>query len=672
MAIFENLDVTPPAAIIGELGCWGDEAYNNNHSSASNHVMIGEEYEAWLAAEHARVAAAKKNVKKYVKHVDVPSEDAWTNDPLSSIMWPLGAFLEPEGWVAIQQMRKPKTVSYRRLMPRTWALARTIHQALPELDIWAKQTSWQKINWETITAGDKVEIKGRPPFYKKAMSEWDVLQMLTNPEARGLANSDRYGDRFSRVCQVRIDIDLDEIFDCWEADVAALDDLRDEIGLIHDVFGAFGLTVSIFRTGNRGVQAVASIAWMERAAAWVLMEAIRTVLKGAARRTWRATDFKSNLDGLMRLPLGLHRWSSSLAVFLDRNGRVIPADQQPDEFVRSFVERQDYCWTWAEEMQPILGETHVIPTAKLREIVECFPLNSLVQTFLKACQQFGVEGWIEPKFDERDSHTKEGSSENDVEIEVVQGPDQNHTHELDSHTKERGISVGVGKALPASLKAIGQTILDAAYKEGESFGYYVNRMKGVTGKNAVGWALVVNDGDKEKAKAFLDQQAEDVPGNPESIAARKALIAWCIEGNDTYERFARRAAMRTHKSVDVIVDESHIAVAERIISALPELRRGSAGRTKVCRTKVFTAKSLDVIRQALAVIIAIGYQSPDGLIAVSERTLASRIGTTQANVKRGLRWVTKGHEDCLMDALEIVEMPAKITEPTVYKLGSGL
>ena len=635
---------------------WPDAEFEFDPNRSSP-VMTGEEHEAWLAAENERVALAKKAAKKIAKHIDLPA-DAWSANPFASVEFPLGAFLEPDGYQTIQRMKKPNTRSYAHHMPRTLALARTIHQAIPEVAVWGKQAADRKAAWETITEGTWVMKK----WQKTAMTEWEVLKMLADPNARTLASTDAKGDQYSRVGHIRIDIDLDRTFDRWWDDDAHAE-LAGEIGLVHDVFNHFGLAVEVFRTGNRGIQSVAPIPWMPRSAAWVLTEAIRTVLRGTRRRDWRATDFKTSLQGLMRLPLGLHKLSRSLALFLGHDGGVRPLEAQVTAFVNAFVVRpDDYSWVWTEEMRPRLGTAHEVPAITLGEIVAEYPNNPLVEQFFEACREFDVKGWV--KSTECKSHTKEAEDlTNMVECAA----------ECESHTKCEEGTVGRGSghrmlgAAPAKLKAIGQAILDAGFNKGESFGYYVNVMHGVKGKNAIGWALVVNDGNRDAAKAFLDQQAEGVPGTPEDIAARKALIAWGTEHNDTYERFMRRATMPDHKTLYVDVAEHDAAVAEQVLAALPELRQASTARKKR-----FTDKSLAVIRQTLELMIALSRASADGLIRVSERTLASNIGVAHADVVRNLVWITKGRPECLIEAVEVVEKPAKITAPTVYKLGPGI
>jgi len=200
-------------------------------------------------------------------------------------------------------------------------------------------------------------------------------------------------------------------------------------------------------------------------------------------------------------------------------------------------------------------------------------------------------------------------------------------------------------------------------------------MKGVKGKNAIGWALVVHDGDREAAKAWLDEQAERVGGSTADIVQRKALTAWGVENNDTHERFQQRKIAARHREFHGKVTEIDTEAAQRIVSVLPALRQE---RDDVKR-KTFRQDSLVVIGHILELMMAAARESPEGLIPVSDRTLAAEISrrwpeaaTNAMTVSRQMAWVTKGHADCLIGALEVVEAPKKVTLPTVYKLGLGL
>ena len=131
---------------------WSDDDYIYS-SDVPARLPTEAEHAAWLAEQEARIARAALNRKPFIKHVNLPESGDWVDDPFADIKFPFGAFLEPAGYATIQAMRKPNTRSYRRHMPRTTALARTIYDALPEVDVWGRQRPKHEAAWETITAG---------------------------------------------------------------------------------------------------------------------------------------------------------------------------------------------------------------------------------------------------------------------------------------------------------------------------------------------------------------------------------------------------------------------------------------------------------------------------------------------------------------------------------------
>ena len=328
----------------------------------------------------------------------------------------------------------------------------------------------------------------------------------------------------------------------------------------------------------------------------------------------------------------------------------------------AFVSRpDDYSLAWAEEMRPRLMPAHELPAVTLADIIAEFPRNPLVRQFLTACEEFDVEGHAAHIV----THT------NGVEHECVEEQNEAPGEEKRVVSGIRGATLG---ASPVKLKRIGWAILNAGFEPGTSFRYYVNVMKGVKGSNAIGWALVVHDGDREAAKAWLNSQAESVAGSEADIAQRKALIAWAIENNDTHERFQQRKVVASHRRISGEVTEANSLAAQRIVSALPALRFVSNAKRKT-----FREDSLVVIGHILELMMAAARESPGGLIPASDRTLSAEISrrwpesaTNAMTVSRQMAWITKGYGECLIEALEVVEKPAKITEPTVYRLGPGL
>ncbi len=329
---------------------------------------------------------------------------AWTAAPFADTILPFAAYLEPEGYAALRAMSSPVTKSYQRLVPRIYALAEALYDSLPQKAVWGQQerAKGAKAPWRTVTAGKWIKGKRKNGttyrFPEEAMSLLDVLKALTDPDAPAVGNKDISGGANALVRHVRIDIDM-----AWTFREDGLDfhlaDLAEEIGLVRRIYAAFGLTVYIFRTGNRGIQAVAPIPSMDRREASLLTECVRTVLAGTRHHPTRATDFQTSLDGLMRLPLGRHGLMDSLALFLGGDGLVLPPDQQVESTLAAFCTIPEMSMAWAEDAQTRLSclqaPTRAIKADQLRQIILDMPDNGLVQTFISACSKFQVRDWDE-------------------------------------------------------------------------------------------------------------------------------------------------------------------------------------------------------------------------------------------------------------------------------------
>lgn len=334
----------------------------------------------------------------------LPGSHSWSEDPFRYISLPFGHFLEPDGYAAIREMQKPNVKSFTRLMPRTANLAQSLLAALPQTDVWGKHLrgrpsgkdergrSLADASWATVTAGKWVNGQGRS-FPQKQMEVMDLLNMLTNPEVHALGNQDRHGNRHTPVRHVRIDIDMDATFDHERRD-----SLQGEIALCRRVFAAFGLDCHVMRTGNRGIQAIACIPQTDRSTALVITEFVRTVLRDSRGiRRWQAKDFQTNLEGLMRLPLGHHAWTGSLAVFLDsHDAGILSVEQQVTTALKAFTVPSHMDMSSAERLaewfksQP---ERFGPLAAILPRLVSDNMDNPLVGLFLRACEKCGVPGW---------------------------------------------------------------------------------------------------------------------------------------------------------------------------------------------------------------------------------------------------------------------------------------
>lgn len=604
----------------------------------------------------------------------------WSADPFTDTLLPFATYLEPEGYAALRAMKSRVTKSYQRHVPRTYALAEALHQSLPQKSVWGQQARARgaKAPWRTVTAGKWIEGKRKDGtiyrFPEETMSLLDVLKALTDPDAHAVGNKDASSGPNALVRHVRIDIDMDRTFreDALDFHLA---DLVAEIRLVRRVYAAFGLTAHIFRTGNRGIQAVAPIPPTDRREASLLTECVRTVLAGTRLHLTRATDFQTSLDGLMRLPLGRHGLTDSLALFLGDDGLILPPDQQVESTLAAFCHVPDMDMDWAEETRLLLtlrlAPYQAVKADRFRQIVSEMPDIALIKTFHSACQEFQVRDW-----EEVCTHTTP------VLLGNIKGMrDGSHTEASIPITADAVTNSEDGQGKPPrktstwkspnKLKEIGRAILDGEFEAGSSYHYYMNTNGG---KNAIGWALVVHEGDQQAAEGELVDQAERVGGTVEAVNDRIGLIKRLIPKNDTYERFQQRAKMFKHRALDGDVLEAKTYLAKEFVTALVEKRR-----TSPQGIKAFQPKALIVIRHIIELVQLAVRISEDGLVRVSTGTLAAQIThrwpeavVGKSGVVKLLRWITAGDENCLVDALRVVYRPKRVTEPTVYELGPGI
>ena len=618
----------------------------------------------------------------------LPGSHSWTEDPFRYISLPFSHFLEPDGYMAIREMQKPNVKSFVRLMPRTADMAQSLLAALPQTDVWGKHLrgrpsgkdergrSLADVSWATVTAGKWINGRGRP-FPQKQMNVMDVLNMLANPEVHAVGNQDRHGNRHTPVRHVRVDIDMDATFDRERRN-----NLQGEIALCRRVFAAFGLDCHIMRTGNRGIQVIACIAEVDQVTASVIIEFVRTVLRDCRGiRHWQAKDFQTNLEGLMRLPLGRHAWTGSLAVFLDsHDAGVLPVEQQAATALTAFTVPSHMDMTSAERLAgwlKIQPERFGPAAAILPRLVRDNMDNPLVGLFLRACEEHGVPGWAGTSrhsclhvAGELESHT------NFCVSETSRMPDAEAKSSGERLSRSQTGIIGMKPSAPG-LKKIAWSILNAGFAPGESHLYYTNRtVAGVKGKNAIGWAIVAFDGDRMQAQEWLDAQAEQVPALREAdVADRKRYVAFAVTANDTYERYCRRRTILKHRNLAGEIHEEETAIARLVVERLPDLRREKSAQ----RTKVFQPQALDVIGHVVELALMGVRQSPDLVLRVSHGTLAAEMAgrwpasaVSRGALARHMAWIVAGESNCIFEGLAVVAKPQRAMDPTVYRLDREL
>ena len=630
----------------------------------------------------------------------VPDFSIWSPDPFRPCTTPFGALLEPDGYEAVRVLKQPRTASYAKRLPQTFAVACALYDTVVVHEVWGEHVRPKKgkrgkndeqgralteVTWLTHTAGKWFEKAGGGGFPDAAMTLIDIVKTLADPEAHAVGNKDVW--TWTRpnllVRHARIDLDLDDVFsDC------DLRSLQGELRIVHDVFGAFGLTVGVMRTGNRGIQAIAPIPPMPRAHAGVLIHAIRHVLRGCERE-WRVKDFQSNLDGIMRLPLGRHAWTESVSWMLAPDATVLPLECQARAAISAFTDPSTMDGAWVADLGEFLAARRVMPWSEVphRALIDLArerPDSGLVRVLQSACDRLGVGPIIPPPPMPPATALAEPALGSPHVDQTVIDADQTEAVTDAEPTEMKPQS---GRRIPVN-KARAWAVLNAGFRTGESFRYYMNTtVDGVQGRNAVGMALIAFDGDVDGAKEWLHEQAREV-GDPSDavLKDRLGLIDRCLRlkedgnpRNDTYTTLQRFLSelqkTRKYRDLDGVVQPEEARFAEQVADLLVEKQKGRMD----IRKKPFTLKSLTTIRHMVALLLMEMRQADDARARVSYRTLAARIAeewpedaTSAVDVSRQMQWVVKGQK-CLVECFRTdTERSLSCFSPVAYVLGGGL
>lgn len=284
---------------------------------------------------------------------------------------PLAYYLEREGWEVIQRMRRPTSKTWLTHCPKTYAIAEAIYEGLPQKQVWGKQG----LNgWMTLTQGKQIKIrKGR--FLQKSMGLIDVLNSLGNLRHYSLGSHDRKleelaGDDWyefdrvpiTRVSHLRLDVDMDDAYredmSYWGIengwDKPKPEWVRRELAIEQSALCAMALYAYFFRTGRRGHQIVIPTPVLDRSVASLVILMMRTLLSSLEREPNRAQIDKSNLDGLLRLPLGRHSATDNVTWFLDPDtGNNVPLEEQAQALEEAWVYQRRGCEVLEESANAI-------------------------------------------------------------------------------------------------------------------------------------------------------------------------------------------------------------------------------------------------------------------------------------------------------------------------------
>ncbi|WP_125206115.1 hypothetical protein [Capsulimonas corticalis] len=562
----------------------------------------------------------------------------------------------------MQTKKRRTTADYAQQMPMTYTAAMAIFESVVDPSVWGKHLvtdkpskfddagrSLQDVSWKTIIAGKWIDGKnGKRGFPQQPMKLLDVIKTLADPDHCSIGNIDRWDRDLThyKVRHIRIDIDLDRVFE--RDDIEAL---RSEIQLVKCIFAEFALEAHVMRTGNRGIQVTAPIRPLPLQIAAVLVEAIQSVLRSASRY-WIAKDFQSNLDGILRLPLGRHAWSKSISWMLGDDGSILPLEEQINAVQSAFGRNGDLDDTWTHNITEIIAKQRHNTSASdiLAALAYEMPAHPLIEAWRRA----------------KSLYCKDESSIYAQPSQVIQ---QISTRE-DSKASIKHIPRPHGAPIN---KTKAWQILNAGFEPGESYAYYTNQtFAGVRGKDAIGCAITAFGGNCDLAREWLEDQARSIPGSTErAISDRLGLIGRLIYKNNTYERLQKQVVAKKSKDLagEVLAEET--LLANQIVAFLPGLRKASS-----CRTKTFQPQALVTIRHILELMQLACRITDDGLIDLSFRTLDAAIkdrwpehATSAMDVSRQMEWIVEG-ERCLFQALRVKEMPTSKFDPIRYALGN--
>jgi hypothetical protein len=252
----------------------------------------------------------------------------WNNDIFARLDQGFAAYIEPNF-----ERLKPRChrKSYSEWTPSTVGGAKNLFDHIPEQREWAIQLESGSWSWQIQDRNRKMkgrEVPGR------GLEVFDLVKHLCGRSfAVGTTNRPWTGRGApSPVKFLRIDVDNDAWM--YALDPSMVEELWISLDRHAGFLGEAGIPYTVFRTGRRGVQYIFPLPIeIPHDAASIIVAALRAGLRRA-----QGTDFKSDLEGILRLPLGLHAKSGNLGAFIDvGNRRLFDLEGQRVELTKSFL-----------------------------------------------------------------------------------------------------------------------------------------------------------------------------------------------------------------------------------------------------------------------------------------------------------------------------------------------
>ncbi len=323
--------------------------------------------------------------------VSAPDRDptVWTPCIFDAHTQPAAFYLDPDGWNQIMKLGSRNCKHWQKFCPNTYAVATALFDGLVQHDLWGYHRG--KKQWVTVTAGlrpeDKKKLDKKPELLlaeaeqagskqkdDKPKRDWpdkpmtliNVLNALGNPGKNALGSTDarlnvyerneiwRHPFYATRVRRLQIDVDMDPAWN-WGDPVRDQGEVSNEISREAALIKGLGLMPHFFKTGGRGHQIVVPIPTLDRSVASLLVLMIRYLLaegkmpKKKPKHKRLEVD-KSNLDCLVRLPLGRHAETQAVAWMIDPDTTtVLPPNQQAEAVARA--------WNYGEHGCEMLEES---------------------------------------------------------------------------------------------------------------------------------------------------------------------------------------------------------------------------------------------------------------------------------------------------------------------------
>ena len=617
----------------------------------------------------------------------------WTPCIFDAHTLPAAAYLDPEGWTEIMEIRSRNSKHWRRFCPNTYAVATALFGGLIQHDLWGQHHG--KGQWKTMTAGKKP--KERKPaealaeaargdagagglgqengsrrkrtWPDKRMALIDVLNSLGHPDRYALGSTDARLNIYERediwrhpffetcVNRLRIDVDMERawgrsaIFNQDQGEVA--DEISRETALIKSL----GMTPHFFKTGGRGHQIVIPTPTLDRSVASLLVLMIRYLL--ADGRTPRKKPRykvlevdKSNVECLMRLPLGRHAETKAVAWMIDADtANVLPPELQAEAVASAWNYGGLGC-ELLEQSREALGlgldamhhdrDMSVCASAAnaerfqaLEEIVGGLPDCPTLSAFHATCDAWRIPslrrapmGTV-PTGSQQQHHYICGAVSPEGSLAVPQALSEQVEREKQADTLGPRVKLGKGWA---------HQVLDEGFEPGGFFEWSHS-----SGRNGIGAAILFCDGDRDRAEELLIRMARQVDCRSEEERQKRIdWIGWAVPRNNINLHY-ERPELNQHRNLHGVVMDEETDLALRVVEELVRRRRESE-----LPRKVFAVKSLTTLRHITELVQMEARSSADEFVRVSVRTLAAEIAarwpedaTDGKDVSRQMEWITR-------------------------------